>query len=176
MSKLEVVESFLNEDLIDKSGVLEESNLDVNGVPFKMSRQIVIKSGIRYSIYKFDVKKDLLPFFNSNKGIKKMCDYILFLEEGNHLFILLIELKLGSKKGTTQLEAAHCFVNYLFATINRLNDSFEFNEENFHFRKIVIQESSSKKVPLRTTLTNKIDEIHDSPHPNLFFPLNYLSY
>lgn len=77
-----------------------------------------------------------------------MCDYILFAEEGAHLFVFLIELKKGRINGKKQLDSGECFAKYLISTIKRLDQTFVIPDDNIHFKQIQINESRSKKKKL----------------------------
>jgi len=88
----------------------------------------VESSGVDFLSYQFD--KDLakenypyglFPFFNrSQKGTHSMCDYVIFCLLPGELYILLIELKKGGSNVTQQLNAGKCFVEFVIATLNRL--------------------------------------------------------
>lgn len=87
--------------------------------------------GKNYLLYSFDkiVRDregekviDLQPFFNSNEGVKSMCDYFLFCWEKGRLFVLLIELKQGKEQVTRQLKAGYLFASYLVNSLNRVEN------------------------------------------------------
>ena len=83
----------------------------------------------KYLLYSFDkvVKTtkgnkaiDLQPYFSSNEGVKKMCDYFLFCWEEGKLYVLLIELKQGGEQVTKQLDAGKVFATFIVSTLNRV--------------------------------------------------------
>ena len=106
MSKLEIIDSILHADFKDESGVLSEIDSRKAGKEkFEMTRQIVSGRDLSYSLYQYDSEKDIFPFFKSHgvTGLKKMCDYIFFIEEKEHFYVLLVELKRGIESAKKQL-------------------------------------------------------------------------
>jgi hypothetical protein len=76
-----------------------------------------------YSLYEFDKplqNGELLPFFSSKEGVKIMSDYLIFAEYQGKPFILVAELKFGSKTYQNQIKATKIFAEYLTATVNRV--------------------------------------------------------
>ena len=82
--------------------------------------------GLRFLSYSYDKqevdeqKKNVLPFLAKRKNVHAMCDYIIFCQENGKLFVLLIELKKGKQEVMSQMKAAECLVNYIIATLNRV--------------------------------------------------------
>ena len=84
-------------------------------------------------VYKVDVsKKDVngnyiekFPFFNSG-DYKSICDYLIFYEKENVLYVLACELKSSTTKGAkNQLYAGLLLSDYFIKTAKRCNDNFE---------------------------------------------------
>ncbi|MCF6350699.1 MAG: hypothetical protein L3J23_06665 [Flavobacteriaceae bacterium] len=186
MSKIQIINTILHQKFCDKSQILREVDKDKKGKVFEMKRKIISSRDIEYTLYKYDQKKDIFPFFtdtdtdtkkDDGKGIshlKKMCDYILFVEERVHLFVFLIELKKGRhSSGKRQLEAGECFVNYLMATINRLNIDINLTGNNLHFKQIQITESRSNKKKLIHECL-KENGVYEHPHSKDFHIKFYL--
>lgn len=73
-----------------------------------------------FSSYTFD-KDNIFPFLNKIKGVHSMCDYILFCQSNNQLYILLIELKHGKDGVMNQINAGKHFSNFIISTLNRVN-------------------------------------------------------
>ncbi|MCD8413065.1 hypothetical protein [Tenacibaculum finnmarkense] len=99
MSKLAIIESVLHNKYKDLSKSFSETDKDKNGVEFTMTRKIVNSPETQYLLYRFDISEDsLFPFFKNTgvPNLKKMCDYIMFVEEKLHLHIFLVELKKGA--------------------------------------------------------------------------------
>lgn len=143
-NKIDFIKSILSERFIDpvQDKLIENKGGEIIN-PFVMERQIVSHHDInQYVLYRFDPDGgDVFPFFNNTPGLKKICDYILFAEYGQNLFILLIEMKHGNKSPHKQLESSMCFINYILATAERI----DYKIDNFHIRKIRICEQKSKK-------------------------------
>jgi hypothetical protein len=178
MSRLGAINEILHEKYLDGNKFLIESDKDRNGVRFEMRRTIVAKAGLNYTLYKFDAQDSIFPYFKAAgvDNLKKMCDYVIFIEDGNHLFVFLIELKKGSDSAKKQLEAGECFTNYIIATVKRLNTEFRVTDANLHFRKIRISESQSKKSTLSRDLLIHDSGVIDHKHPEIFILNEYLSY
>lgn len=178
MTKLEIIESILHEDFKETNNFLVEKDKDKSGKLFEMKRKIISKQDLNYTLYKYDSQKDILPFFKSTgvTNLKKICDYIIFIEDGIHLFAYLIELKKGTQSAKKQLDASECFVDYLISTINRLELNFNVTPENFHIRKIRISESKSKKIKLKKGLEEKENGVIEHNHPSIFLLQEYLTY
>jgi hypothetical protein len=170
--------SILNENFKDEPEFLSEKDKDKHGKVFEMKRKIICGNELSYCVYKYDVTKDILPFFKSTgvTGLKKICDYVLFIEDGEHLFVFLIEMKKGTESAKRQLDAGQCFAEYILSTLNRLNLQIGISDENLHFRKIRISESQSKKVPLRKGIVEKENGVIEHQHPSCFFIKEYLTY
>lgn len=144
ISKIDLVKSILADSFIDpaQDKLIEDKSCDkVN--PFVMKRNIVSHHDIdEHILYRFDPDKvDIFPFFkNRTTDLKKICDYILFVEQGKSLFILLIEMKLGNISSRKQLDASEMFINYILESANRVNHKIS----DYHIRKIRICEHKSK--------------------------------
>lgn len=177
-NKLEIINSILNEKFKDDLNFLSEKDKDKDGRSFEMKRKIVSKKGLNYVLYKYDTNKDIFPFFKSQgvTGLKKVCDYILFAEEGEHLFVYLIELKKGTESAKSQLEAGQCFAKYILSTIERLKLEIKLTDDNLHFRRIRISESKSNKKTLKKGIVEKENGVIEHQHPDCFFIQEYLTY
>jgi hypothetical protein len=121
MSKIEyisnILDVFFKEDNITKlkepQAQMELDFVSDNKrfLSFSFDKQLPVK----------DYPKGLFPFFNRGEPkVTSFCDYIIFTENKGELFILLIELKKGGDNVTKQLNAAHCFSNYIISTVNRV--------------------------------------------------------
>jgi hypothetical protein len=126
--------------------LLLENNYDSKGKKFTVKYNIVKNASISYELYKFD--NTAFPFFNDISKLKLMCDYFLFAEERNSLFIFLIELKSGKESAKQQLDAAEVFANYIKYSAIRIGIKID----NIHIRKIRICE---EKIKRRRTRTDK---------------------
>lgn len=120
---------------------LIEDNIGDKGSPFKMEKAIYSQKA--YLLYRFDPDQtDIFPFFNREKGLKQICDYILFTEQNDRLYVLLIELKCGNVSALPQLTASQYFVEYLIKSGKRIGLDLT---DDIQYRKIKIKETISGK-------------------------------
>ena len=117
MSWLEDIDYVLNPDFFDTTNELVEESAGM--------RIQIIKSGCKSLLFKLDkqlgreFRGGIFPFFNSgNQNVCKVCDYILFAEKNNQIFVLIIELKRGRNATLPQLKAGECFVDFIASTVN----------------------------------------------------------
>ena len=123
MNNLEIIKDVLNNKYLLNQKFLSESDKNTKGKRFETTYPIVSEK-INYSLYRFDPRKeDLFPYFSKLSGLKKICDYILFAEEGNILFVFLIELKLGTANARPQLLASKTFIDYVTESARRIGKS-----------------------------------------------------
>lgn len=140
MSKLvhisNILDDFFKEDKITKLQELQE-NMEIE----------FVSDNKRYLSFSFDKQlpnkdfpRGLFPFFNRGEAkVTSFCDYIIFSEDNNNLFILLIELKKGDNNVTKQLHAGKCFAEYVVSTVNRvynLNITPEIRQISIRQRRI----------------------------------------
>jgi hypothetical protein len=140
MTNLEIINEIL--DSRYKSVIqdcLSEENIDNKGKKFSLKYNIVKNYHINYELFRYD--NNAFPFFREVSLLKKMCDYILFAEEKNTLYVFVIELKSSNESAKKQLDAAVEFVNYIINTAKRIGK--EIN--NYKIRKIRICDNKIKK-------------------------------
>lgn len=115
-----VLDDFFKEETISKLVEIQE-NMSIDFISEKQ----------KYLSFSFDKRlpanefpKGLFPFFNRGQaGVCSFCDYVIFTERAGQLFILLIELKKGKDNVTKQLNAGHCFAEFVINTLNRVYNS-----------------------------------------------------
>jgi hypothetical protein len=145
MSKLAVIREILHENFKHSNqNCLSEEDTDSKGKKFKVNYKIVKQPRIDFELFRFD--EAALPFFKDITDLKKMCDYILFAEEGKYLYIFVIELKLGNLSAKKQLNAAKEFVQFIINSANRIGKEFD---TNYKIRKIRICDNRIKKRKLK---------------------------
>lgn len=133
MTNIKIIDSIIDDsNLFDNQNYIIEKDNDKRGESFEMEFRIIKSNGIEYKLYRFE-KKDF-PFFKDVAGLKKMCDFILFAEEKNHLHIFLIELKLSPDSAKKQLDAASEFAHFLLKSSKRIGKEIT----NFSIKKIRI--------------------------------------
>ncbi len=125
----------------------------------------IVSDSLSYLSYTFDKKYDkkedpkskgLFPFFQKNKGVHSMCDYMLFSYYNNKLFILLVELKRGKSNTHEQLKAGICFAEFIVSTLNRVEELNLIPE----IRQISIR--NKHIVKKRTTRINDVEYDKDN--------------
>ncbi len=143
ISQLDLIKTLLDSSHIDDSKVLQEIDKNHKGASFEMRRQIICHHGIEYTLYRFDPSKvKLFPYFSTKSGLHKICDYILFAEEGQHLYLLLIELKKGTESANKQLAATQCFAEFIISTARRIGIQLT---EHLVIHKVRVSEERAKQ-------------------------------
>lgn len=138
MDQLDKIKKILNKDFIVDAEILEERNKDNFGKDFLMTRKIEGHTAIKYILFRLDPDKvKPFPYFNTDSGLSKICDYIMFVQKKNTLYILLIELKLGSDGAYKQLKSSEEFAKFIINSGNRIGLTFT---DDLHFRKVKISE------------------------------------
>lgn len=133
MTNIEIIDEILESQFIFKDQkYIIENDIDKSGKSFEMKFEIVKDKNIEYKLYRFEGKD--FPFFKEIKGLKKMCDFVLFAEENYHLYIFLIELKLSPDSAKKQLDAANEFAVFILNSSKRIG----YNVNNFSIKKIRI--------------------------------------
>ena len=167
-SQLDLIKTLLHDNCLAKGNdakILIEK--DRNGKVI-MQRPI-IDGKIKYLLYRFDPDQiKMFPYLADESGLKKICDYILFAEEGNNLHILLIELKHGTESARNQLIASECFIDFIFKSAKRIG--FEFAEKQY-IKKIRVSEERAKKRNRKTKpglITSDENEILNYDHADVF--------
>lgn len=140
ISQLDLIDKLLSDKYKDISGYLTEIDR-ANDVNMNIK---IADHRINHLLYKIDSKgkEDLFPYFNDITGLKKFCDYILFAEVDNYLYLLLIELKKGTSSAVKQLKASNCFAEFILSSAKRIGIEIT---ENTSIYKIRISEDKIRK-------------------------------
>lgn len=169
MSKLAVIRDILHTQFRHPNqACLTEKDKDAKGKEFEVQYKIVKKPQIEYELFRYEL--EAFPFFNDVSDLKKMCDYILFAEEGTYLYIFVIELKLGNKSAQKQLEAAREFVQFIINSANRIGKKIE----NYKIRKVRICDEKIKKRKTREDRSFEFDDNDYCEYSNKDFCLEPL--
>jgi hypothetical protein len=143
VSQLRLIETLLHDSYLEKGNdaeILIERDDSTGKVLMERS---IVADKIDYLLYRYDPNKiKIFPYFADISGLKKICDYILFAEEGQHLSLLLIELKLGTEPARNQLIASECFVEFIIKSAKRVGIELT---ENISIKKIRVSEERAKK-------------------------------
>ena len=98
-----------------------------------------------------------------------MCDYILFLEEGKYLHVLIFELKKGNDSARKQLKAAKVFVEYIVESAKRTG---KLIDDLITIKMIRVSEvrihKLKKRVQKEANAINYIDDYCDYPYPAIY--------
>ena len=141
------IEQVLEERFLSTmQNAIEEKNTDAKLKSFKMTRDVVGHSELEYKIYRFDPNHEtIFPYFKSGKGLNKVCDYIIFVENRSDFFVFLIEMKKGTESPFKQLCASECFVQFILESAKRIGVGLQ---KPLIVRKIGVTDNSvsSKKV------------------------------
>lgn len=126
MSKLAVINEILNEKFKPANQLeLIEDNFDNQGRPFK-TQYPILSGRIPYSLFRYNPEEtDIFPYYSRVSNLKKICDYILFAEEGNYLYVFLIELKKSNLSAKKQLQASKVFANYIIDSARRIGKELD---------------------------------------------------
>lgn len=102
---------------------IEETNNDIEGKAFSMSRSFKTNKNSHYLLYRFDFapgdKQYPFPYFNLTDtnglglGVAKVCDYALFVENEDQTYIILLELKKGKDDPRPQLQQMRFFIEFI---------------------------------------------------------------
>lgn len=146
MSQLDLIKKILKESYFpNNQNIMEEENMDSDGKPFQMRREIHAHKNLNYLLFRFDPDREKpFPYFNTGLELSKICDYILFAETGNTLYILLIELKYGNLSAKSQLDASEVFAQFIINSGKRVG--LPFTDEIF-YKKVKITETLLKRKP-----------------------------
>lgn len=149
VNQLDLIQTLLEDQYLEKDNdafVLYEKKI--------MKRRIVVHNGITHLLYKYDPDTiKIFPYFSNKTGLHKICDYILFASEGQHLHLLLIELKLGTASATNQLIASECFAEFIINSAKRVGIKLT---NNIHIKKIRVSEERANRRN-RTTKRGKLE-------------------
>ncbi len=154
MTEYDILCSILNRHFLAQS---QDIMIETKG-RIKPQRVTIDGSGrnnLTWTLYKFEMDDcNFLPFFANQdgapEGLCKFCDYVLIVEASLKTYVMLIEMKRGqSNEAEKQLYASETFMNYVFATANRLHkdfDSAQFNSSGVILRKIKLKQNISPKI------------------------------
>ncbi|MFJ1425878.1 hypothetical protein ACILE3_07890 [Capnocytophaga canimorsus] len=161
MNRIEMISNILN-DCFKNNTLYRLEEIQANmSIDFVGNPQEYISYSMDKQLNKKDFPKGLFPFLNRElENVCSMCDYIIFTEKEEKLFILLIELKRGRGNTTRQLSAGECFAEFVTKTVNRVYNQNITPE----IRKISIRDGhiKTKAKPKQRQKTIKYD--HNNFH------------
>lgn len=151
MSNIAIINQIIEEQYKPQpQNTLIEQNLDARGRRFIVEYPIVKRNpNIQFALYRFSDTD--FPYFKDVPNLKKMCDYILFVEENNSLSIFVIELKLSNDSAHKQLNAAKEFVDFIVKSAARVGVKIN----DYVVKKIRICDSKVSKKNNNTKVEDK---------------------
>jgi len=163
MSNLQAMKTILHEKLkaADQSK-LEEVNYKRNGKSRFHQSYPIVSGNLNYMVYRFPSEPEkMFPYFSEESGLRKLCDYLVLAEERNHLYLFLVELKLGKDSAMKQLKAGKVFVSYLLESAKRIG--LEVNDA-YTVRMLRISEINTGKRGLMEKPIEFIEGYYEYPH------------
>lgn len=149
-TKLEIISDILNSKYVCKNqNQLVEKDKDSKGKPFYCCYNVISKNYIPYKLYKFEPNiknQELFPYFSNESGLKQICDYILFAEYADYLYVFLIELKKNPYQTKPQLLASKSFVEYIITSARRIGMDIGDNI-NYVLIRIIDKNVTKKRKP-----------------------------
>ncbi len=158
----------------------------IESKPKKPHKASIVRDKVaRWTLYRYDQENDpnsFFPFFNNTSGertspkdLLKFCDYIVFVEKNDRLFILLVEMKSGETgDARKQLEASETFIHFILKTAERIasvNGYREVNIGDVCIRKIILKPqpkpvtNKSKSVGTQIDLRADVITFHSQTLP-----------
>lgn len=107
---------------------------------------------------------ELFPYLKKSnlgglKGMRSICDYIVFVEKKSTLFVLLIELKKGKDSPIKQLELSEPFIEFILARASIMKHLCVKHE----IRKIGISD-----IPEKRTTSFRGNLVYDNNYLKLY--------
>jgi hypothetical protein len=117
--------------------------------------------------YKFDKKvtrnkksiKDLFPMLNDLPNLKKMCDFIVFYERNNKLFVILCNLKSNNADSSSQqMKVGELLAEFIVGMTKRL---FADQDPKINEVEICVKPVLYSATPLRTKYTTNTKDMNN---------------
>lgn len=140
MSNFEILNKIIHSKFLadNQSALVESKGIEKKPMLLNIVHK---KQDEEYCLYRFDPDDEkIFPFFSRESGLQKICDYIILVDKGGVLFILLLELKRGKSSSKKQLEASKCFIQYIINTAKRIGENID--EKVINVRTVRICETS----------------------------------
>lgn len=122
---------------------LVEKNFDVHQREFIMERTVHVKKTISHVIYRFDPDNEqLFPYLKPSEPLRRVCDYIIFADDGTDRFVFLLEMKKRKGAPEEQVAISQSFVEFILKRMDFKNGT----STTVIYRKIGIKDTPA---PLR---------------------------
>lgn len=123
MSAIDILDEILSSKYLYDENELKEINYGHNRREIVNSYKIYSSSAGTLRVYRFE--NNCFPYFSNVRGLKRMCDFVVFWEFEDVLYINLIELKDGIASCKPQLMASRTFIEYIINSCNRIGYAIE---------------------------------------------------
>jgi|SRR5690554_2860017 len=152
------------QEILDSRFLHNSNELIERQQDFSMNVDICSSNKENYIVYKFDANTNLFPYFTSKKHLKKICDYVVFFEKGNDLYVAICELKKSNNGNNNsicnhQLEATKLFVNFIINSLKRLNNTL-ITDENVKYYKLRFCDNTIKRLAKKRTAKDIRDNMY----------------
>ncbi|TAE02049.1 MAG: hypothetical protein EAZ97_02810 [Bacteroidetes bacterium] len=115
-----------------------------------------------------DVSTDIHPLLaNGIEYLKKQCDYVIFCQNNQELFVLLVEMKSNNSEGwTKQTYAGEHIAKYLLGMIE---NCLGMNIKKVNFRHILFSNQNANAMKGRKKSKTSTQEFKYETHPDFDF-------
>ncbi len=145
-TEIDIIHRIFNDNYKNESlDVIREDNEHMQRVLYRGS---INDDSI--AIYRLDlngVHLDMFPYLKGDsevhglKGMKRVCDFVLFVLHRGELFVLLIEMKKGKDSPLEQLQVSEPLIDFIFSRAKLLN----YLTSDYKVRKIGITDIVDKR-------------------------------
>lgn len=119
---------------------LVEVNTDDNQQIFRMERSVIISNSIAHAIYRFDPDREILfPYLKPVYPLRRVCDYIIFADDGLDKFVFLLEMKRGRGTPGEQAAISESFVEFILKRMDFKNGTSIAS--SVRYRKIGVKDT-----------------------------------
>lgn len=121
---------------------LVEENTGDNQQVFRMERPVIVKKTIAHVIYRFDPDNEILfPYLKPSFPLRRVCDYIIFADDGTDKFVFLIEMKKSQGSPGVQASISESFVEFI---LKRMDFKYGTSiSSSVNYRKIGVKDTSA---------------------------------
>lgn len=144
-AEIEAIRQIFNDAFInDSSEFIEEAQEGM--------KRIIHKGSIDdedIAIYRLDQngkRIDMFPYLKKSRdsklvGMKRICDFVIFVSDSSNLYVLLIEMKKGKESPQEQLDVTVPLIHFVFNRAKTLG----YWQTGYIIRKIGISDCSGKR-------------------------------
>ena len=138
----EVRDTIQNAYLSPDQDKLVEENVDDRQHLFRMERPVIVNHAIAHVIYRFDPDREILfPFLKPSYPLRRVCDYIIFADDGCEKFVFLFEMKRRQGSPGEQAAISVSFVDFILKRMDFKNGTSI--APSVIYRKIGVKDTSA---------------------------------